>query len=242
MSVTTRQEKICIINGDDFGASTGINRGVIEAFTNGILTSASLMINMPGSDEAIALNAEYPELSVGLHVNFTNEGDPVIDLGDTEAARVELHRQYQHFVDRTGRPPTHIDSHHNIHRIATMRPLFLELSQRHDVLLREHSPVRYFSGFYGQWEGESHPEHISPAQLAHMLETEITPGFTELACHPGYMTDDFSSEYAVEREVELRSLCEPMVRQRARELGIVFVNYTQVRDLLRLQKAGNLES
>jgi predicted glycoside hydrolase/deacetylase ChbG (UPF0249 family) len=123
-----------------------------------------------------------------------------------------------------------------------MKPLFLELAQQHGVLLRENSPVRYFSGFYGQWDGESHPEHISAAQLAHMLETEITPGFTELACHPGYMSEDFTSEYDAEREVELKSLCEPMVHQRARELGIVFVNYTQARELLRSQEAGNLQS
>lgn len=241
MNVATKQ-KICIINGDDFGASTGINSGVIEAFTDGILTSASLMVNMPGSDEAIALGAEYPELSVGLHVNFTNEGDPVIDLDDTQAASVELHRQYRQFVDRMGRPPTHIDSHHNIHRIARLKPLFTDLAQRRDVLLRENSPVRYFSGFYGQWNGESHPEHISSAQLAHTLETEITPGFTELACHPGYMSEDFASEYAAEREVELKSLCDPMVRQRVDELGITLVNYVQARDLLRSQATNDLQS
>jgi predicted glycoside hydrolase/deacetylase ChbG (UPF0249 family) len=229
----TGNQKVCIVNGDDFGASAGINRGVIEAHTNGILTSASLMINMPGTAEAIELAHKYPALSVGLHVNFTNEGDPVIDVHDSEAAKAELHAQYRLFLDRLGRPPTHIDSHHNIHRLENLSPLFLDLAHRNDLPLRENSRVRYFSGFYGQWDGESHPEHISPEQLAIVLETEIRAGFTELACHPGYISSDFQSEYSVEREVELRSLCHPAVRERVQELGITLVNYTQAYDLLR---------
>jgi predicted glycoside hydrolase/deacetylase ChbG (UPF0249 family) len=230
--IDAKKRKICIINGDDFGASSGVNRGIIEAYRDGILTSTSLMINMPGAEEAVELSAANPDLSVGLHVNFTNEGDPVIDIADTEAARAELDRQYRLFVGLMGRPPTHIDSHHNIHRRPELSALFLELAEEHDLFLREHSAVRYFSNFYGQWGGESHPEHISPEQLVHVLETEIGPGFTELACHPGYVTDEFRSDYAVEREIELRSLCSSKVKQRIAELNIELVNYAQVRGLL----------
>lgn len=224
--------KICIVNGDDFGASDGINRGIIEAFTNGILTSASLMINMPRAAEAIAMSAEHPGLSVGLHVNFTNETDPVIDVNDTQAAKAELYRQFQLFEDRFGHPPSHLDSHHNVHRMQNLLPLFIEIAERHALPLREHSPLRYFSNFYGRWDGESHPEHISAAQLVHVLETEIGSGFTELACHPGYVTEDFCSEYSIEREVELRSLCDPKVRQRVSELNIELVNFVEARNLL----------
>ena len=226
------KRKICIINGDDFGASRGINRGIIEAYRDGILTSASLMINMPGAEEAAELSMLNPDLSVGLHVNFTNEGDPVIDIADVEAARVELNRQYQLFLDLMGRPPTHIDSHHNVHRSPDLSPLFHELSERHGLFLREHSPVSYFSTFYGQWDGESHPEHISPQRLVNVLEMEIPPGFTELACHPGYVTDEFRSEYGLEREIELRSLCSPMVKRCVAELNMELVNYSQIRNLL----------
>jgi predicted glycoside hydrolase/deacetylase ChbG (UPF0249 family) len=238
----TEKRKICIINGDDFGASSGVNRGIIEAHRDGILTSASLMINMPGAEEAAELSAANPDLSVGLHVNFTNEGDPVIDVADIDAARAELDRQYQLFLDRMGRPPTHIDSHHNVHRWPDLAPLFLELAERHGLLLREHSPVRYFSTFYGQWDGESHPEHISPERLVSVLETEISPGFTELACHPGYVTDEFRSGYAVEREIELSSLCSTMVKQRIAELSIELVNYSQARGMLGSMASAPVQS
>jgi predicted glycoside hydrolase/deacetylase ChbG (UPF0249 family) len=224
--------KICIVNGDDFGASDGINRGIIEAFTNGILTSASLMINMPQAEEAIAMSAEHSGLSVGLHVNFTNETDPVIDVNDTQAAKNELYRQLQLFEDRFGHPPSHLDSHHNVHRMSNLTPLFIEVAERYTLPLREHSPARYYSNFYGRWDGESHPEHISASQLVHVLETEVGSGLTELACHPGYVTDDFHSEYSVERELELRSLCDPKVRQRVSELNIELLNFIEARNLL----------
>jgi predicted glycoside hydrolase/deacetylase ChbG (UPF0249 family) len=226
------QRKICIINADDFGASIGINRGIIEAHTEGVLTSASLMINMPGAEEAVEHSAAHPDLSIGLHVNFTNEGDPVIDITDVKVAKDELSKQYQLFLDLMGRSPTHLDSHHNVHRMPDLLPLFLELAEEQDVYLREHSPVRYFSNFYGQWDDESHPEQISSEQLVNMLETEIRPGITELACHPGYMPGEFVSVYAAEREIELRSLCSNMVKQRVIELNIELMNYSQLRKLL----------
>ncbi len=235
----TEQRKICIVNGDDFGASTGINRGFVEAHTNGILTSASLMINMPGAEEAIELSAAYPELGVGLHVNFTNEGDPVIDINDVGAAKTELHNQYELFLDRMDRPPTHIDSHHNVHRLPELLPLFLDLAEENGLFLRDHSPVRCFGSFYGQWDGESHPEHISSEQLIHVLETEIRPGVTELACHPGYMGGEFQSEYGVEREIELRSLCSPMTKQRVVQLNVELMNYSQARQLMGSMESGS---
>jgi len=226
------KRRVCIVNGDDFGASAGINRGMMEALDSGILTSASLMINMPGTAEAILLSRRAPELSVGLHVNLTNEGDPVVDVNDVAAVRVELHAQYQQFVDRLGRAPTHLDSHHNVHRLPHLTPLFLELAGRHGLLLREHSPVRYFSSFYGQWDGVSHPEHISAANLCTMLEAEIGAGYTEFACHPGYISDDFVSEYGREREIELASLCDPTVRELLVARGIELLSFNDARQSL----------
>jgi YdjC-like protein len=43
-----------IVNADDFGQSSGVNRGIIEAHEKGILTSASLMVRWPATEEAAA--------------------------------------------------------------------------------------------------------------------------------------------------------------------------------------------
>ena len=57
-----------IVNADDFGRSPGINAAVIRAHREGILTTASLMVNEAACDEAVALAREHPRLGVGLHL------------------------------------------------------------------------------------------------------------------------------------------------------------------------------
>jgi hopanoid biosynthesis associated protein HpnK len=57
-----------IVNADDFGRSESINMAVIRAHREGILTSASLMINEPAAEQAVRLARENPRLGVGLHL------------------------------------------------------------------------------------------------------------------------------------------------------------------------------
>src|SRR5207247_10160628 len=67
--------KYLVVNGDDFGAGAGVDRGIREAHRHGILTSASLLVNTPGADEAARLAAALPDLSVGLHADLREELD-----------------------------------------------------------------------------------------------------------------------------------------------------------------------
>ena len=69
--------KQLIINADDFGLTEGINRGIIQAYNNGILTSASLMANMPAFENAVFLLRESPNLGVGAHLNIVR-GKPIL--------------------------------------------------------------------------------------------------------------------------------------------------------------------
>lgn len=59
-----------IVNADDFGRSRAINQAVIGAYQQGILTTASLMVNEPGMEEAVALARENPGMGVGLHLSL----------------------------------------------------------------------------------------------------------------------------------------------------------------------------
>src|SRR4030095_16971217 len=61
-----------IVNADDFGRSSSINRAVIQAHQRGILTTASLMVNGVAADEAVALAHEHPCLGVGLHLTVSH--------------------------------------------------------------------------------------------------------------------------------------------------------------------------
>ncbi len=66
-----------IVNADDFGYTSGVNRAVIEAHTRGVVTSSTLMANGPVFAEAVDLAKTVPRLSVGCHVLLT-DGDPVL--------------------------------------------------------------------------------------------------------------------------------------------------------------------
>ena len=65
-----------------------------------------------------------------------------------------------------------------------------------------------------------------------MLEREIQDGFTELSCHPGYVDADCVTGYGLEREAELRALCDPRIREVLTERSIRLVSYCDIARLL----------
>jgi len=64
--------KRVIINADDFGWSAPLNRAIVEAHHCGILSSATLLTNFPGFDNAVELARQTPSLGVGLHLNIVH--------------------------------------------------------------------------------------------------------------------------------------------------------------------------
>ena len=65
-----------IINADDFGMTSGINRAIVEAHRAGIVTSSTIMANERAVDEAIALASQSPSLGTGCHIVLA-DGVPV---------------------------------------------------------------------------------------------------------------------------------------------------------------------
>jgi len=59
-----------IVNADDFGLSPAVNEAVIRAHDEGILTTASLMVNEQGFEEAVQLAKQKPRLGIGLHLTL----------------------------------------------------------------------------------------------------------------------------------------------------------------------------
>ncbi|MBM3293353.1 MAG: ChbG/HpnK family deacetylase [Candidatus Aminicenantes bacterium] len=62
--------KKAIVNADDFGLCRPVNEGIVRAHREGILTSATLMTNTPGFEEAVVLAGENSRLGVGVHLNL----------------------------------------------------------------------------------------------------------------------------------------------------------------------------
>lgn len=219
--------KRLIINADDFGASPGINRGIVECHTRGVVTSTSLMVNGPAAAEAAELAAAHAELAVGLHCDL--DGFTDTDTADPEAVRSEAGRQLEAFEALMGRAPTHVDSHHHVHREAHLAPVFEELAARVGVPLRDSGRVAFIGGFYAQWEWKvTDLHHVSVEFLEQLLREEVGEGWTELSCHPGYVDPGFESVYLHEREAEVRTLTDPRVRTALAELHVELASYADL--------------
>jgi hopanoid biosynthesis associated protein HpnK len=65
-----------IINADDFGLTSGVNRAIVEGNRSGVVTSATLMANAQASAAAIELAKAEPGLKTGCHVVLI-DGQPL---------------------------------------------------------------------------------------------------------------------------------------------------------------------
>lgn len=79
-----------IVNADDFGYTSGVNRAIVEAHSHGVVTSSTLMANGPAFAEATLLARTVPKLSVGCHVVLT-DGVPVLAAAQLPSLTTNSH-------------------------------------------------------------------------------------------------------------------------------------------------------
>lgn len=235
--VALTDRRYLIVNADDFGLSPGINRGVIKAHQQGIVTSTSLMVRWPAAEVAALLARGQPHLSVGLHVDLGEwayrDGGwvPVyerVPLDNDALVAAEVTLQLAAFRRLLGQDPTHIDSHQHVHRSQPLRSILAHLAQELGVPLRQdHPSIRYCGAFYGQdGTGASLASAITPTVLIAILEG-LHPGVTELACHPA-LGDDTGSTYGAERDIELATLCDPRVQSAVSAADIALCSFRNI--------------
>jgi|GEM_PF-547068 len=213
-----------IVNADDLGLDAGVNRGIFETHVRGILTSASLMVTGRAVEEAAREARRHPRLSVGIHVDLLHMDRQTLRT-DFDAVAVEVERQMDVFREVTGRLPTHIDSHHHLHRRYNVAHVFLEASRRHGLPLRGFSDIVFNGGFWGQSpDGSPDGSRISADALIR-LALGIGPGLTVLSCHPGYCEPGPPDAYGRARETEIRALTDPRVRRAIEDAGITLVSH-----------------
>ena len=229
--------RFLIVNGDDFGQSAGINRGIIAAIEQGILTSASLMVRWPRAAEAAEYARSHASLGVGLHLDFGEwafrKGEwvrlySVVNERDQGAVEREIISQLAVFRNLMGRDPTHIDSHQHAHRHEPAFSIVTRFANDLGVPVRgADSRVRYCGRFYGQcYDGTPWPEAITVDALVGIL-SGLEPGFTELVCHPATVTD-LDTMYGSERLQELQALCDSRAREVIETLGIELCSFASV--------------
>jgi len=155
-------KKYLIVNADDYGRTPGVSKGIRKAHRDGIVTSTTALMNMPGIEEELrTVMREAPELGLGVHLVLTS-GSPLLapaavdsitggrktfpaqedfirklNTIDPEQAAAEWDAQILKFISVTGRNPDHLDSHH--HATYFSEPLFekfLGLAKRYACPVR----------------------------------------------------------------------------------------------------------
>ena len=152
-----RAERHLIVNADDFGLAPGVTRGILELARCGAVTSTSTMINLPGSQEAVAA-ARRAGLDMGLHLNICL-GAPLLPpaavpslvapngrfvRADVITRRRfagqlrldEVEREWSAQIERflaCGVRPSHLDSHCHVHAYPGLYQLTLRLALRYAI-------------------------------------------------------------------------------------------------------------
>lgn len=151
-----------IVNADDFGYSEAVNRAIVNAFQFALLTSTSIMANMPGFDQAVELVHQHSPLQhkIGVHLNLTEEtplspeilscsrlcgkegrfsydryrDGALFRLSRRErgAVHAELRMQLERVLT-AGIRPLHLDSHHHVHTEWAIAPLVGELARTYGI-------------------------------------------------------------------------------------------------------------
>ena len=140
-----------IVNADDLGYSPHRDRGIFQAFQDGIVTSASLIVNGASAEHA-AKQAQAIGLEMGLHLNLT-EGKPLTNAPSLtnfagtmhykmkiweeslkeEDVQQETIAQLERFKQLTGSYPYHIDGHQHVHVAPRIAEIIAPLLQQYGV-------------------------------------------------------------------------------------------------------------
>lgn len=150
--------KYLIVTADDFGLTPGINRAILQAHAEGIVTSASLMAVGAAFEDAVSQARSFPHLGLGVHVTWVEERsvsapDHIPTLVDARSRlhrvpqfllrlqmgfihQSELERETRAQLERViaaGVRPTYVDSHKHLHVYPPLLDLLLRLLPEYGI-------------------------------------------------------------------------------------------------------------
>lgn len=151
--------KKLIVNADDFGLHTEVNKAVIKGYQQGCLRSTSLMPTGAAVEEASQLARQNPELGIGIHITLVAE-KPVLPLDKVSTLVDEqghFHADHMVFIKKylqgqidkgqlyaeceaqiakamsLGLNITHLDSHQHLHTLPGVTEICLELMKKYNI-------------------------------------------------------------------------------------------------------------
>lgn len=247
-----------IMNADDFGFSKGVNFGILEGFQKGIITSTSLMVNMPGFEHAIELMKQYPNLlNVGIHLvtsvqtsilkghktitdengYFYHDQDKIKNC-DIEELKQEYEAQLNKFLD-TGFTPTHIDFHWCYFPVQIEAAMYL--SKKYNLPIRcenkemeelfDKNNIKHNINMSGEFYCLDIKE-TTPEKMIKLLQEKLNQNIEScsFSLHPAYVDQTLLdlSSYNIHRAKELASLTDPSVLQFIQNNNIILISFKTI--------------
>lgn len=226
--------KKLVINADDFGYRNEVNRGIIYAHQNGLVTSASLFVEREGTVDALKLAKENTALGLGIHLDldkfFEVDHHFGIILGwatrrpQIDELKQEIKRQIEKFLS-FGLIPDHIDSHHHAHLHPGVFPAVSDLMHEFNIPI-----VRFFAKFFSNPEDCEIVRKIITDKNIKIVDHFIEGWYwgnvdepyqiAELMTHPGYGE--------LWREAELAHCCQPQLGQYFIDQKIELLRFSEV--------------
>ena len=148
-----------IINADDFGLKSSVNKAIAESFDNRLINSATLMANMPGFEEAVELiHNRKLDSKIGIHLVLTDGlsltqeiksmnlfFNKKVILAPLRFKKLFFLNKYEQFVifnefseqiekvRRNGISITHLDTHHQIHDMWAIMQIMIDLLKTYNI-------------------------------------------------------------------------------------------------------------
>lgn len=239
-----------IVNADDFGYCEAVNYGIISSHVNGIVTSTTIMANMPGFNHAVKLLDEFSTLGCGVHMTLScnkplNDNlKTLVDengrfhrrINDEVINNIDLDELYREFctqidtVIESGVKITHLDSHHHVHTI----PQFEEVIKA--ILDKYKLPIR--GGFKQNFDydkvvpciNDFYNKNVSVGYFSKSLDKIKSYEICDLMSHPAFVESFLlnSTSYAIERAKEHEILTSKEIKDFIKENDIELVNYKNI--------------
>lgn len=227
-----------IVNADDYGLTEGVSEGIIYSHLHGIVTSTTVLANSDNLKHHALKTKNCPNLGFGIHFTLTvnkplSNGKTIVDENgnffrertvdfnkmDDNEIREEFKLQFQAFVDAFGKLPTHIDSHHHIHRHEKIIPIIQEFSKQYNIVIRGHNEYEFIGSFYN--------DNVTVEYLLQLLQENLHKPALEIMAHPAFCDIALSncSSYATKRLEEINVLCHPTIKQFIKDNNIELVTF-----------------
>lgn len=243
--------KKVIINADDFGMCEANTIGILSAHKNGVLTSATCMMNMPYAKLALEQAQKYPEFGVGIHLTLTvgkpllNEGKSFTDEqgffkrpssypdkqphADKEELYNEWKAQLEKFIEIAGKKPTHIDSHHHVHMLPWHIDVAVRLAKEYDIPMRQRDKVSDIYE-YVKVDERFYKDGVNVETFKEIC-LDNTNEIVELMTHVGFLDQQLydMSSYNIPRIKELQIIQSEEIKQFIKDNHIELIHFGHIK-------------